>query len=220
MPVALDEVPPTTYYEGMHKRKLHHIMVRLRPISYWYFVVLFIVSGTIALFALRQNNIRALELRDKVLEVDKQDGDVETALKELREYTYSHMNARLSSDTGIYPPVQLKYRYERLVEAEQRRVQVSDRDMYDKAQTHCEALYGAGALREQRVPCVQQYLDSNTQNSAQARPIPDSLYKFDFVAPVWSSDLAGWSLVVAGVALLLLVTRVAATLWLKQQLGD
>src|SRR5687767_7521047 len=28
----------------MHKRKLHHLLVMLRPVSYWYFIAVFVVS--------------------------------------------------------------------------------------------------------------------------------------------------------------------------------
>lgn len=202
----------------MNKRKLHHFMTLLRPVSYWYFVVIFVVSAGLAAVTLRQNNLRAIELRDNVLAVDKQDGDIEAALRGLREYTYSHMNARLSSDTGVYPPIQLKYRYERLTQAEKQRVEASKKDVYDEAQRYCESQYGAGALREARVPCVQKYIDNHAAKQTEAQAIPDAMYKFDFVSPIWSPDLAGWSLVVAGVAFILLITRLAAGAWVKHQL--
>jgi len=202
----------------MNKRHLHHLFVRLRPISFWYFVALFAVSGMVALFALRQNNLTALKLRDSVLEVDKTGGDVEAELKKLREYTYSHMNARLSSDSGIYPPIQLKYRYERLLAAEKQRAASADDNLYNEAQASCEARFPQGLSGGNRIPCIQQYIDANGKAESKEQPIPDALYKFDFVAPVWSSDLAGWSLVVAGVAALLLVTRLLGHWWLKHQL--
>lgn len=195
-------------------------MTRLRPISYWYFVVIFIVSSGVALVALRQNNIRALELRDKVLEVDKNNGDVESALRELREYTYSHMNARLSSDTGIYPPIQLKYRYERLVAEEKKKAEAGNDDIYNEAQKYCEATQPQGLYGANRLPCIRNYIDKNGgDKKPEPRPIPDAMYKFDFVSPVWSPDLAGWSLVVAGVSLILLLTRIAAGAWLKHQIS-
>lgn len=203
----------------MHKRKLHHLFVRLRPISYWYFVVLFLVSGAVAINALRQNNLRALELRDKVLEVDKQDGDIEAALRELREFTYGHMNARLSSDTGIYPPIQLKYRYERLTAAEKKRAESANKDVYGEAQRYCERQHPDYQSGHRRRACIAQYVDDrNKTSAAEPQAIPDAMYKFDFVSPLWSPDLAGWSLLIAGVALVLLVTRVLAGIWLKHQL--
>jgi hypothetical protein len=202
----------------MHKRKLHHLWVRLRPISYWYFIVLFVVSGGMALLALRHNNLQAIELRDKVLQADEQNGDVEASLRELREFTYTHMHAGLANDNGIYPPIQLKYRYERLVAAEKARVAGANATVYQDAQSYCEARFPQGLSGSNRLPCIRDYIDSHPAPIEQ--PIPDALYKFDFVAPLWSPDLAGWSLVATGVLLLLLIIRIVAEIWLKSQIDS
>ena len=204
----------------MQKRKLHRLMVRLRPISYWYFVVVFAISAFAAASTLRQNNLKALELRDHVLEVDKNNGDIETALKELREYTYSHMNTQLSSATGVYPPIQLRYRYDRLVAEEQKRVQGDNAELYTAAQLDCEKRFPGGFSGSNRLPCIQEYINIHGKPEAQPRTIPEGLYKFDFVSPVWSPDLAGLSLVVAVMALVLLVIRVVAQVWLKHQIDN
>ena len=202
----------------MNKRKLHHIYVILKPISVWYFVAMFVICSLVAIVALRQNNLQAIELRDKLLQVDKDNGDVEEALRELREFTYGHMNAQLSSDTGIYPPIQLKYRYERLVQAEKERAAGGSEDIYGDAQKYCEQKFPDGLSGSNRLPCIKDYVDSRTASAKEIQEIPDSLYKFDFVSPVWSPDLAGWSLVAAGVSLVLLAVRVLGNWWLKSQL--
>lgn len=204
----------------MSKRKIYHLMLRLRPISYWYFIVILIISSFVAMYMLRQNNLTALRLRDNVLEVDKKDGDVESALRELREFTYSHMNSNLSSDSGIYPPIQLKYRYERLVAKEQERVKINNADLYSAAQADCEQRFPGGFSGSNRLPCIQEYIDSHGAPEAQPQPIPDGLYKFDFVSPVWSPDLAGISIVIAAVSLLLLIIRILAQVWLMRRLSD
>lgn len=202
----------------MNKRKLHHILVALRPISHWYFVIIFALGASAAAIALRQNNLTAIQLRDKVFQADKENGDTEAALQELRQFTYSHMNTNLASDTGIYPPIQLKYTYDRLVAAEQKRVEGDNRDIYNQAQQYCEANFPQGLSGGNRLPCIKQYIDEHGKPDAKPRAIPDDLYKFDFVAPTWSPDLAGWSLVVAGLSLVLLVTRLIAQVWIKHQL--
>jgi hypothetical protein len=202
----------------MDKRYLHHLFVRLRPINYWYFAALFLVSGSVAVYTLRQNNLTALRLRDKVLQADQENANVEGALQELREFTYSHMNSNLASDTGIYPPIQLKYTYDRLVAAEQAKVESENKDVYSEAQAYCEASSPQGFSGSNRIACIQQYVDQHGGAAAEPRPIPDALYKFDFVAPTWSPDVAGWSVLVALAALLLLITRLVAQWWLKSQL--
>jgi hypothetical protein len=198
----------------MNKRHLHHIWRQIRKVRAWYFLVGFVVFAGIATTALRNNNLTALRLRDEVMKVDQQNGDVEAALRELREYMHGHMNTQLAVEGGVYPPIQLKYRYERLVEAEIAKTN-SNNTVYADAQTYCEAnepesFYGAG-----RLTCIQSYIDRQPNTPSQAPNIPDSLYKFDFASPVWSPDLAGWSIVVAGLFGLLFIVRVVVDRWMK-----
>lgn len=204
----------------MNKRHLHHTWKILRKVHYWYFLLAAVACLATGVYALRQNNLGAVRLREQVLEVDKQNGDIEAALRELRSYIYSHMNTSLASSTSAYPPIQLKYRYERLVKAEQARVDAANKGntVYNDAQVYCEktqpqSFYGAG-----RLGCIQSYIDSHPAGAVvTANQIPDSLYKFDFVSPVWSPDLAGWSLVLGGICLLLFVVRFGLELWFASQ---
>ena len=200
----------------MNKRKLHHAWRNMKKLSYWYLLIGFLLWATIAVFALRSNNLTALHLRDEVLKVDEQNGDVETALRNLREYVYAHMNTDLAGSTSVYPPIQLKYRYERLVEAEKAKVPQSNPTA--DAQAYCEAnfpqsFYGAG-----RLPCIQNYIDTHPVQEAPAPNIPDSLYKFDFASPRWSPDLAGWSMVLAGLFGFAFVVRFILERWMHAQL--
>lgn len=201
----------------MDKRSLHHIWRKLRPVSYWYFFGLFVFFAVIGVWGLRQNNLRAIELRDKVAAVDKENGDVEAALRELRAHVYGHMNANLASGTGIQHPIQLKYRYERLVKAEKARVDKANKNIYTKAQRHCERKYPASSSGGPRVPCIAQYV---TKNGEKQKSIPDDLYKFDFVSPLWSPDLAGISIVLSGIFLLLFLIRFGMERWLKYELDQ
>lgn len=200
------------------KRKLHHLWTKLKPISYWYFLIAFIICSVVAVVSLRQNNLTALHLRDHVLQVDKDNGDVETALKELRSYIYGHMNTNLSTGNGIYPPIQLKYRYERLLAA-QTQASSNPSKLYNEAQNYCEQNFPSGLSGRNRLPCIQQYIDSHG-GSNTAPSIPDALYKFDFASPIWSPDLAGWSLLAALVFLLLFIARFILERWLKHRLND
>jgi hypothetical protein len=196
----------------MNKRELHHLLVRLRPLSYWYFLILFIISLSIGLLAMRQNNITALQLRDKVLEVDKQNGNVEAALRDLRTHVYTHMNSGLAQgDTAIKPPVQLKYRYERLMAAEKERVSSQNEKIYNDAQNDCERRFPTGLSGGSRIPCIEQYVAAH---GIREQPIPDDLYKFDFVSPVWSPDLAGFSLLLSGLFGAMFVIRFGLEKWL------
>lgn len=200
----------------MNKRYLHHIWTKIRPLSYLYFLILAVVSLGIGLNVLRQNNLRMIELRGVVTQADEQSGDVEAALRKLREHVYAHMNTNLASgDTAIRPPIQLKYRYERLVAAEKARAAGINEKVYTDAQAICEQLYPGSFSGGPRVPCIQDYV---TQHGVQEQTVPEDLYKFDFVAPRWSPDLAGWSLLAAAVFLLLAVIRFGFERWIRVEL--
>lgn len=195
------------------KKQLHHIWVRIRRVSYWYFLIVFLISLAISVASLRNNNLNMIKLRDAVAVADEQNGDVEGALRNLREYVYSHMNTNLTSgSTAIKPPIQLKYRYERLLNAEKDRVAAANGNIYNEAQAICEARFPAGVSGGSRVPCIQDYVSSH---GAQEQPIPDALYKFDFVSPLWTPDLAGWSLATSAILLLLFLLRLSFEKWAK-----
>lgn len=130
-------------------------------------------------------------LRDAVYEADKNGGDVEGALLSLRQYVFSHMNTSLASGpNAVHPPIQLKYTYERLQAAQQQQLGQDHSDIYGQAQKTCEA-QGQSASTPSMISCIQSYTASH---GIQLTPIPEGLYKFDFVSAKWSPDLAGWSL--------------------------
>jgi preprotein translocase subunit SecF len=199
----------------MGKRQIHHILVRLRGARLAYFVIVFVLCAVVFAFSYRHNNLTALYLRDRLIQIDKDNGDVKAALNTLRQYTYSHMNADLSSGGGIYPPIQLKYTYDRLVQAQKAGVDAANSTLYTDAQNYCEGRIKS-RLTTERVPCIQDYLATHSAPAPQS--IPDGLYKFDFVAPTWSPDLAGWSLVAMIIAFISLVTRIALEFWLRYRL--
>jgi hypothetical protein len=199
----------------MDKRHLHHVWRKLQPVNSWIFLGLAVFFVGLGVYAMRQNNLRAIQLRDQVVEADKNDVDVEVPLHALRTHVYSHMNADLSTGTGVQQPVQLKYRYDRLVAAEKARVEAANGNIYTQAQAECEKRVPAGVSGGGRIACIEQYVSSNgvAENS-----VPDALYKFDFVSPVWSPDLAGFSLVIGAVFFLLFVVRFTLERWLKHEL--
>lgn len=202
----------------MDKKFFRHFSRILQHIHIVAPLIVAIVMGIVCIFSLRANNLQALKLRDNVIAVDKANGDIESALRELREFMYGHMNTSLSSGpNAIKPPIQLKYRYERLLEAEQARVSKDNAQIYTDAQTECERQFPVGLSGSGRIPCIKNYIDSK---GISQKSIPDSLYKFDFVSPHWSPDLAGWSLVIATIAIAFIVIRVILDRWVKAELRD
>lgn len=153
-----------------------------------------IVFVVLSIVGLTNNSKVAVEKFDTLNAVDAAGGDVEAALSDLREHIYNHMNTRIGNDLGIYPPIQLDDTYNRLVEAERQRVSQINSALEPEAIAFCEAQNPTGFSGRFRLDCIEQYKD---ENGAKEQIINEDLYKFDFVPPVWSPDLAGFSILFA-----------------------
>jgi hypothetical protein len=151
-------------------------------------------------------------LRSAVYTADQNNTDITTALNNLRTYVYAHMNTNLATSDGVYPPVQLKYTYDRLVKAESDRVAQANSQLYTQAQAYCQQQNSVDFSGRNRVPCITNYVNAH---GIKTQPVPDALYKFDFVSPTWSPDLAGWSMVFAGLCLVIGVILFALRRWVK-----
>lgn len=201
----------------MDKKQLQQHWARFRRLKPWYFLVLAVIAGLTAVMALRYNNLRMIELREAVYIADEQAGDVEGTLRALREHVYSHMNTDLSSgNQGVYPPVQLKYTYDRLVQEQLAAAGASNSTIYTEAQQHCERTIPQGVSGGVRLGCIQSYVKQ--RDPASVPSIPKNLYQFDFVSPSWSPDLAGWSLVVAALSLVTALGLALYQSWLRHLL--
>jgi hypothetical protein len=173
-----------------------------------FILTLFIISALAAIYSLRHNNLTMVKLRNAVYAADKNNGDVNTALNDLRRYVYGHMNTDLSSGgNAIKPPIQLKYTYERLQSAAE--ATANNAGLYTEAENYCQAKIPASVSisGRGRIECVQEYILSH--GGKKAPEIPSALYQFDFVSPTWSPDLAGWSLLATAVFFLSFIVKLA-----------
>ena len=197
----------------MNKKQLHHLWTKVRPIKVWYLLVPFLFCTIVCVFALRHNNLEMVQLRTQVYQADKSNGNVEAALQKLRSYVYAHMNTSLSTGDNVYPPIQLKYTYQRLQNAADEQAQAQNGQTYTDAQHYCEQQDSTDFSGHNRVPCIEQYV---TSHGVKTPTIPDGMYKFDFVAAKWSPDLAGFSLVAAIILFVLLALRLLAGILLRR----
>ena len=156
------------------------------------FGLLTVVSVALFFTGMIRNGNGAVERFNSLNAVDQAGGDVEKALNELRSYIYSHMNTEIGGPNGIYPPIQLKGTYERLVAFEQDRVKDANDLLYPEAQAFCEANGDQGFSGRNRTECIAEYIE---KNGTKSQEVEEAYYKYDFTAPRWSPDLAGYSLI-------------------------
>lgn len=155
-------------------------------------------------------------LRAAVFKADEENSNTEEALRELREYVFAHMNTNLSSGpNSVKPPIQLKYRYERLAAAEKAAYDAANAKLVADAEATCVAQFPGSVFSQARLNCARDYAAAHPVTQ---RTIPDDLYKFDFVSPKWSPDLAGWSIVLAVLFLVLFIIRFLSELIIRQEL--
>jgi hypothetical protein len=184
-------------------KKLIKVFLKI-PAKTWLY--LFVALAIVSVLALRHNNQTMVKLRDQVYVADKNNGDINGALNNLRRYVYGHMNTDLSSgNNNIKPPIQLKYTYQRLYDAQANQIQTSNQQLYTDAELYCQSINNA-YFGTTRVPCVQNYVINHGLKAANIN-IPAGLYEFDFASPSWSPDLAGWSLILTGLLFIAFVIR-------------
>lgn len=192
--------------------KDHYRKIRwLKPV---YLLGLTALLVVVSLLALRANNEHMVKLRKAVTAADKNNTNVTLALQNLQAYVTTHMNTNLSDGNGsVYPPIQLQYTYQRLVDAESDQAASSNTQLYTDAQNYCQSQDSVDFSGHNRVPCVEQYVQTHDSSLPAISP---SLYEFDFVSPTWSPDLAGWSLVATVICALLCVLDFGLSRYLKE----
>lgn len=199
----------------MDKKQFYYLHRKFRYVKPWYFLALAIISAVICVWALRTNNYHMGVLRDKVYSADKSGGDVTKALQNLQAYVTTHMNTNLSAGPNTpYPPIQLKYTYDRLVQASGETANTQNSKIYTDAQAYCEKTVPNGFSGRYRIDCIQNYV---TNHGVEVPNISDSLYKFSFSSPAWSPDLAGWTTILAIVSFIAFLALWLTKRWLKRK---
>lgn len=199
----------------MDKHKLYGLWHRYRKISLWGLVAAFLISGCVSIYALRANNLKMVQLRQAVYTADQQAGDVNGALNDLRQFVFSHMNTNLSAGSNSNePPIQLVYSFNRSVAAARSALSAvgSADQIYTAAQGQCEQ---SSVPLNAKAQCIENYISAHGKGIAQLVLPPKGDFTYDFVSPVWSPDLAGWSIVATFVFGLLLIARLIVGRFIK-----
>jgi hypothetical protein len=193
---------------GYIKRRLNKTKTKIKI---WrgtgHIVIVLVLSLTSGIYFLRQNNIEALNLYDKVIKADKYGGDLNGALTELQKFSSSHMNTQLRQ------PVQLVETYNRAVLEAIKKDQQSTPEneiLYQEAQQECSK---KGVPYTAIAECASNYvlsrIDPNYDpTSPHNYQMPDQAqYTYSFSSPYWTPDIAGLSLALFLISLWVLVFR-------------
>lgn len=187
-------------------------MKRLEHVKTWQLLVLFVLAAFVSATLLRLNNVGMLQRRDAVLAADT-DGDqqaIQNRLYELQVYAQSHMNA---STGDIYLTKQYARDSQAILQAASA-AQNAGTPITAQAYEICRKSFSTWSLAA--VQCVSDEVarltpagDNGTVHVSFPSP---ALYRHSFVAPVWSPDFAGFSVLLT--LLIALVTAVRMITWI------
>ena len=201
----------------MEKHKLYGLWHKYKTISLVAILICIVFFGVVAILALRQNNIRMLQLKENVVKVDESGGDVEQALTDLRNHVFSHMNTNMRTGDSSELPIQLASRYNKYIAEQQAKLTASGQaDIYTRAQANCEQ---TSPTLTERVNCIQIYVAENGGQLSEINFPPKDLYTFDFASPKWSPDIAGISIVLTVLFIVLLIVRLVIGFVVKSYLS-
>lgn len=207
------------------KRRLHHVVRITRGLKLWQLLVVLGLMLFVAATLLRLNNLGMVQLRDQVATVDKtaDPAKISKALFDLQTYVNGHMNTSL--DKGIY----LQDSYNRAEEAALATAGNATTNpqsaIYEQAAAECKALFKGGVASYQHdyLPCVMAKISSIAPgvDTGTVVQLPKAeFYHYNFISPVWSPDFAGFSVLLTGVIILLVVARLGLNLVARLILRD
>lgn len=190
-------------------KRIHHWFTVLRRVKTWQLFILLVAFAGLSAFFLRQNNLQMVELRNAVKKADEDNGDTKKALLDLQRYVSSHMN------TDLGEGVALQHTYERAYTAAVEAAAKSTNPnaaLYAQAEAQCQPVFQRTRSFPAYTQCAADILGKLAPGqdalSNLKTPQPD-FYRHNFASPVWSPDLAGFTVVLTLIVAFAIVLRTA-----------
>lgn len=191
-------------------QRIQKSMKNLQRVKTWQLIVLLIIVGFIAATFLRLNNIGMVQRREAVMVADKEGNDevIINRLYDLQRHVSSHMNTDLGR--GVYLEESYTRDYQEWVKKRANDANPNG-NIYDLVQEVCAPRFSRWSLAYVRCTTdeLAKYPAATDPISDTSRPRQEA-YIHSFASPVWSPDFAGWSVLVFGVILLLIIIRMVS----------
>lgn len=194
-------------------KRLHHWFTVIRRVKTWQLLIVLVLLVGASAFFLRQNNLQMIELKNLVKKADEDNKDIDKALLNLQHYVTAHMN------TSLGEGVALQNTYERAYTAAVNAAANSSNPnaaLYAQVEAECQPVFRRTHSFPAYTQCahdkLSQIAPGQDAMSNLKTPSPD-LYRYNFTSPLWSPDLAGFTVVLTVIAAIMLVFRLA-TYWI------
>jgi len=201
------------------KKKVRRSIRQLQRVKTWQLVVILIFMSFVSATFLRLNNIGMVERRVAVINADSIGDDeiTQVRLYDLQRYVSAHMNTNMGK--GVFLESAYNRDYNALIEKVSNDSNLNG-NIYKKAQEICAPQFSAWSLAY--LQCTLNELakypaSSDLINSVNLSP---NAYLHVFVSPLWSSDFAGWSLLVCVVIFIMIIVRLISVGVLKLLLNQ
>ncbi len=204
----------------MNKRTLHTIYKAIIRIKTWQLFVLLVIGLVLSVSFLRLNNLGMDTRRTAVVQADKKADKEATkqALVELQRYISSHMNTSLGPN-GFY----LEHQYNRDKESALNMATIESNPnsaVYQQASIECRNRFqgGVASFRNDYVACVAERVKSlspSTDLTSGLKLPKAENYRYDFASPLWSPDLAGFSVLFCVIVTSVIIIRIIANIILR-----
>ena len=214
------------------KGKIKKHLKQIQSLKNWQLFILLLLVIFVDLTALRLNNVGMVRRREAVEAADKA-GDVEAARKatiELANYVYNHMNSGgiVYSDETHWFKVnrEVKIVWANIYESDMRKAEQIAREaesnnpngnIFKKAEEACRPRFHGGysLAYQQCILDEQNKYPASNQGQIKAQYPNISEYTYNFVTPLWSLDLAGWTTLLAFIIIIMIIVKMIITTILK-----
>lgn len=189
------------------KHRVHHWFRFIRAIKTWQLIIILILSIGASAYLLRQNNLGMVERREAVKLADENNGNVKQALLDLQHYVSQHMN------TGLGDGLVLQSAYQRAYNAAlQKSLNTTNPNsqLYTQVELECRSVFARTHSFPQYTQCAHDKLSSLAPGQdplAKFTPPATELFRYNYVSPAWSPDLAGLMVLLTGLIGLIILSR-------------
>lgn len=192
----------------MDKSRIRKNLKRIQALKVWQLLILLVLTIFVAMTAIRMNNVEMIKRRTAVISADQEldDKKVQERLKELRDFSSAHMNANAV--------VQLEKIYARdIQQATQRATEKANSNpngnIYKRASDICDPQFPGYSRGYQDCMMAEITKFSSGENPVDSIDFPEArLYVSRFTSPLWTPDLAGWTVLVAILIVFLIISKI------------
>lgn len=191
----------------MNKRHLHHWFTVLKRVKTWQLLVLLVILTSASAFFLRQNNLQMVTLRNLVIKADEDNVDIDKALINLQHYVAAHMNTNLGDGVALQHSYERAYTAAVDAAADSTNPQAA---IYTQVELECRPIYQSTHSFPAYTSCAHDKLAQLTPGQdplANIKTPSSDLYVFNFASPLWSPDVAGFTVVLTIVVALVLIFK-------------